>query len=147
VKKFKYRFEKVLTVRRHQEKEKQRELAQVVLQQQKQQDKIDEINRSRRRTQGEQRSQLVGKLNPLTLTWYSRFYLRLKHEELTGKDMLRQIGREVNKRRLALLEASKGRKIYEKLREKHLENYTAEMNRLMQKENDEIGQKVFLRNR
>ena len=41
-----------------------------------------------------------------------------------------------------LLEASREKKIYEKLKERHWEKYNIEVNLLMQKEMDDIGQKL-----
>jgi flagellar export protein FliJ len=61
--------------------------------------------------------------------------------------MLQQFATEVEKRRQALVAATRQKRIYEKLKERDLEKYTYEFNLMLQKENDEVGQKVFLRNR
>lgn len=143
---FKYRFEKILSFRRHQEKQKQRKLAEVRKLEQDQNDKISKVVEDRSRTQQQETGLLTGKLDPACLTGYSRYYLKLKQTELTGRELLRQIGVEVEKRRQALVEATRQKKIYEKLKERHRERFDHEYNLALQKENDDIGQQVFLRN-
>ncbi len=143
---FKYRFEKILSYRGHQEKQKQRKLAEVRKLEQAQNDKISGVMKDRSRTQRKEAEQLTGTLNPVCLTGYSRYYLKLKQVELTGRELLQQIGVEVEKRRQALVEATRQKKMYEKLKERHLERFNHEYNLALQKENDEIGQQVFLRN-
>jgi len=141
-----FRFEKILTFRSHQEKQKQRELAMVVQLEQKQNGKITAIDRQRRSAQQEQKSQLMGVIRPSRLSGYSRYYLKLKRDEVSGREILKQIGEEVAKRREALIEATRKKKIYEKLKERHLEKVRLEQNRAMQKENDETGQQYYWRN-
>jgi flagellar FliJ protein len=144
---FKYRFEKILTYRGHQEKQKQRELAEVRKLEQEQNGKLSGILTSRESTQVREIALLTGQLEPTLLTGYSRYYLKLKQLEVSGREALRQIGAEVEKRRQALVEATKHKKIYEKLRERHQARHTHEYNLAAQKENDEIGQQIFLRNK
>ncbi len=143
---FNYRFEKILTYRRHQEKQKQRELAAIRKKEHEQNDEIAKILDSRSKAQQQGRACLTGVLNPDHLIGIARYYLKLKQLEFGGREVLQQIVQEVEKRRLALVEATKHKKIYEKLRERHLERHIREANLALQKENDEIGQQTFLRN-
>ncbi|MCK5127151.1 MAG: flagellar export protein FliJ [candidate division Zixibacteria bacterium] len=145
MKRFNFRFEKVLSYRRHQEKGKQRELAQVRNREEKQKKEIHGIVKDHSNQQQSQKSQLVGTINPLRMTAFSRYYLKLKQLEFIGRETLKTIKKEVEEKRGKLVEATKQRKIYEKLKEKHLEEYTVEYNLMLQKENDEIGLKVFAR--
>lgn len=143
MKKFRYRFEKVRTYRRHQEKEKQRELASAQEREIAQQQKVHAILGERRQNQERERALLVGRLMPARLTGYSRYYIKLKQIELAGKEILMQMTREVEKRRLDLIAAARQRKMYDKLEERHKERYLKEYNLLLQKETDDIGQKIF----
>ncbi|MEE9441142.1 MAG: flagellar export protein FliJ [candidate division Zixibacteria bacterium] len=147
MKRFKYRFEKVLSFKKHLEKQKQRELAEVVDFEQKQKLKILEVLDDRANYQKREKKLLTGKLDANLLTRYSRYYMKLKQMEIGGRELLANIREELGKRRKVLIEATKQRKIYEKLRERHLDKYTVEMNLLTQKENDDIGQTMFLRNK
>ncbi len=140
MKRFKFRFEKILTFRRHQEKQKQRELASAQNMEQKQKDKLTAIADDFDACQDDEKKYLLGKINPNRLTEYSRYFLLLKRMELSGREILQQISREVGKKRDELIGATRRKKIYEKLKERHQGKYILELNRLMQKENDEIGQ-------
>jgi flagellar FliJ protein len=140
MKRFKFRFEKILTFRRHQEKQKQRELASAQNMEQKQKDKLTAIADDFDACQDDEKKYLLGKINPNRLTEYSRYFLLLKRMELSGREILQQISREVGKKRDELIGATRRKKIYEKLKERHQEKHILELNRLIQKENDEIGQ-------
>lgn len=111
----------------------------------RQKQEILEIQSNRQRCLEEEKQLLVGNLDTMKLTTYSRFYLKLKGMELSGRDVLEKIQKEVEEKRLDLVEATKQRKIYEKLKERHKEKYIAEQNLLLQKENDEIGTKAYFR--
>lgn len=147
LKKFKYRFEKVLSFKKHLETQKQRDLAEVVDIEQKQKQKILEVLDDRSKHQKQEKKYLTGKINSSLLARYSRYYTRLKQMEISGRELLVNIREEAEKRRKILVEATKQRKIYDKLKDRHLEKYTAEMNLLIQKENDDIGQTMYLRNK
>ncbi len=140
MKRFRFRFEKILAFRRHQEKQKQREFASVQNMEQKQKGKLAAIADDFAVCQDDEKKYLVGKINPNRLTEYSRYFLLLKKMELSGREVLRQISREVGKKRDELIGATRRKKIYEKLKERHQEKHILELNRLIQKENDEIGQ-------
>ncbi len=145
MRRFKYRFEKILTFRQHQEKQRQRELATVQQLEQSQRQKIADLAAAQVETRQAKERHLVGEIVPSRLSGFYRYHLMLKQKELTGREVLRQIGAEVEKRRGVLLEATRNRKIYEKLKERHRERFEHDTNLIMQKENDEIGQKMFFR--
>lgn len=142
MKKFKFRFEKILGFRRHCEMEKQRELADVLHRRQKQLDHLGSIREDRAGQQTGQKNQMVGIIQPTRLNGYTRYYLVLNQMESTGRAVLQQITGEADKKREELLEASREKKIYEKLKERHWEKYNNEVNLLTQKEMDDIGQKL-----
>lgn len=52
---------------------------------------------------------------------------------------------EVNEIRIRLVEASREKKLVEKLKEKKLEEYNYEMAREIAKENDDMNQKIYMR--
>jgi flagellar protein FliJ len=145
MKRFHFRFEKVLSYRRHQERQKQRDLAAAEQLRQKQEQKITAANEERIRQQQEQSGYLTGPVDARRLSRYTRYFLMLKQRELADRELLGRILREVEKRRGDLIEAAKQRKIYEKLEERHRQRYEAEYNSLVQKETDDLGQKMYWR--
>lgn len=145
MKKFEYRYEKVLSFRKFQEKERMRDLAKVRHLEEKQLKELREVLDDREAHLDSEKNHLVGKIDPMKLTAYSRYYVKLKHLELTGREMLKKIGEEVDKKRVVLVEATKQRKIYEKLKERHKDQFDHEYNALVQKETDEIGMRTFVR--
>ncbi|MFH1700038.1 MAG: flagellar FliJ family protein [Candidatus Zixiibacteriota bacterium] len=147
LKKFNYRFEKVLSFKKHLEKQKQRELAEAIAFEQKQKQEILAVLDDRSNHQLQEKKFLTGKIDGNLLTRYSRYYMKLKQMEINGRELLANIKEEVGKRHEKLVGATKQRKIYEKLKERHLDRHTNELKLLLQKENDEIGQTMFFRNK
>jgi len=147
MRRFKYRFEKILSYRGHQEKQRQREFATALGLQQAQQEKLSNLRRGQAETQMEKEKHLVGKVEPTRLSGYYRYYLKLRHLEMAGREVLGHLSRDVDKKREILVEATRKKKIYEKLKERHFQRYLHDTNLAMQKETDDIGQKIFVRNR
>ncbi|NMC42951.1 MAG: flagellar export protein FliJ [candidate division Zixibacteria bacterium] len=145
MKRFHFRFEKVLSYRRHQERQKQRDLAAAEHLRQKQEQKIAATKEERIRRQREQSRMLTGKVDPRRLSGYTRYFLLLKQRELADRETLGRLLREVERRRGDLIEAAKQRKTYEKLEERHRQRFEAESNLLLQKETDDLGQKMHWR--
>jgi flagellar export protein FliJ len=139
MKKFKFRFEKILAHRQYVEKQKQRELAGVVDMEMKQRKKLENIDADRRIHQELEKRLLTGKIDLERLKDYTRYYRLLGKMELSGVEILGQIMKEVEKKRGELIAASIQKKIYSKLKEKHKTRYDKEVNLLLQKENDEIA--------
>jgi len=145
MKRFQFRFEKVLSYRRHQEKQKQRDLAAVENMRRLQEQTIAATLAERVRQQQEQSRHMTGAVDPRRLSRYTRYFLALKQRELADRELLGRIEKEADRRRAELIEAAKQRKIYEKLEERHYERYQGEYNSLQQKETDDLGQKIHWR--
>lgn len=145
MRRFKFRFDKVLSFRRHQETDKMRVLAMAQGKLQRQKQNIDSIKSDRSNQQRQAKDHLVGDITPACLTRYTRYYLLLKQLELTGQNQLLKISREVIEKREELIRATRQKRIYEKLKDRHRAKYDKEYNLYLQKENDELGQKLFFR--
>ncbi len=145
MKKFKFRLEPLLQIKAHIEREKQKHLALAARKVVDQETYLYELNRDRQAAQNEQRGHLSGALKPNLLLNYSRYFLKLKKNELTGFEILKAYRTEREKRRQDLLEATKQKKIYEKLKEHKKDNYQKEIETLIQKEQDDIASKMFHR--
>lgn len=88
---------------------------------------------------------LTGKVDPRRLSGYTRYFLLLKQREQADRETLGRLLREVERRRGDLIEAARQRKTYEKLEERHRQRFEAENNLLLQKETDDLGQKMHWR--
>jgi flagellar FliJ protein len=143
MKKFKFRLEKMLQLKLHNEKEKQKILAEASQKVFNQEEQLENIQNTRHENQKNQRKYLTGAINRHLLSNYSRYYLKLKKEELTGTEMLKVLEKEREEKRGELVEATRARKIYEKLKERTHEKYYQELERALQKEQDEISSQMF----
>jgi flagellar FliJ protein len=144
MKKFKFRLERILQIKKHLEGEKQKShglAGQRVVDQERY---LSDLDLNRRTVKEEQRDHLMGKLEPNFLVNYSRFYLKLRKQELTGREILKVYITEREKRRQELVKATKQKKIYEKLKERRIEQYNRELELHIQKEQDEMATKMFV---
>jgi len=142
MKKFKFRLEPILRLKEHREKEKQKIHAAALQQVANQENQLADLKDLRTAQQGEMRNYLEGSLNIYRLISYNRFFAKLNRDELTGKELLRAFNKNAEAKRLDLVEATKQRKIYEKLRERHQSRHEKEMNLQIQKEQDEIAAQI-----
>lgn len=143
MKKFQFRLERVLQLKKHAETEKQKKLGESNRKIHIQNQKLLGLLQARVGTQNEQRKHLDGKLNILQQLNYSRYYLRMKRDELTGREMLKAFEKEREKKRVELVEATRQKKIYEKLKERQHDKYDKEMNLALQKEQDEMAAQSY----
>lgn len=143
-KRFQFRLEKLLQLRSHDETLKQKELAISSRKVMSQQDVIHGIDSRYRTGQDDSRKCLLGKVNPNHLVRYSRYFMKLKKDKLSGLEVLKALEHEREKRRQELLEATRRRQILEKLREKKKEAYLKKAELVSQKELDEIASNYAL---
>ena len=139
MKKFKYRLEGLLKVKEHIEKERQKEHATALNRVRDQEEHLVSIDNHRLATHEGQRIRQVGVLNVAEMLVCSRYLVKLKKDTLANKEVLRALNGEAGKTRTALLDASRDKKIYEKLKEKQHQKYLDEARRVETKETDEIG--------
>jgi len=139
VKKFQYRLEPILRLKAHREKEKQKVHAAAVKKIVDQENSLAAIDRDRRANQNDLKNFLTGPLSLFRLSTYSRYFLKLKKDELTGNELLKVFKKNAEEKRLKLVEATRQRKIYEMLKERRHEEYIRDYELVSQKENDEIA--------
>lgn len=143
MKKFKYRLETYLKVKEHIEKQKQKDLATTTHKVMQQKNILKKITDQKSTTLEKKRKNCESKISVSEMLIYSRFFLKLKKDNVAGLEVLRALNKTQEKKRLALLEASKDKKIYEKLKERDQEKFNKEIQEILQKESDEIGLNVF----
>jgi flagellar FliJ protein len=139
MKKFKFRLAPLLKVKSHIEKQRQKEHAASVDLVLQQRHYLESIHGECQSTAESQRSILSAPFSASRLLACSRYFLKLRKDTMTGSELLRGLEREAEKRRQALVAASRERQVYEKLEEKQRTRYFKEMERAEQKETDEIA--------
>ena len=144
-KRFKFRFEPMLKVKKHKEQEKQKVLAQITKEVMGQQDRLTGLDNQRESTLDYQRKKIAGTISLAETLLASRYLLRLKREKLAGEELLQGLKRVEEERRQDLLKAARERKIYEMLKEKQQLKHRKEMDKLEQKELDEVATNTFRR--
>lgn len=143
MKKFKYRLQSLLKVKEHIEKEKQKDHALALQQVYNQEQSLRGISQEKKNTLTQQRRGMTESLSVAEMLIYTRYILKLKREMLAGGEMLNAFKKsEVEKCQL-LLEASKERKIYQKLKERRQEQFNHDVNVQTTKENDETALNSF----
>ena len=141
MKKFRFRLESLKKIKEHTEKQRQKEHAVALTRVIAQKRNLSEIESRRLGVMESQRTKhgQPGVMSPSEMLSYSRYYLRLKREQIAGTEILRGLESEAEIRRQKLVEASRERKTLDKLKERQLEKYRQETERTLSKENDEIS--------
>ncbi|MEW5923043.1 MAG: flagellar export protein FliJ [Candidatus Zixiibacteriota bacterium] len=147
MKKFRFRLERLLQLKTHAEKERQKLLGQAVQKVIEKESELRELDNTRRDIQLSQRQRLSGSVNISNLSVYSRYYVLLKKKEMGGRELLKAYQKDQEKKRLALVEATREKKIFEKLKERKFDAYRKEMELSTQKEQDEIASQTLLHKR
>ena len=146
MKRFRFRLEALLKQREQIEKDRQKELAEAVRQVQEQKTRLDAIHLKNRDTLDRKREQQAGTMRVSDLQIYSRYLHRLKRDSLGAEELLKALRKTEARRRDALLEAAKNRKIYETLIDHQQDDFYREAAQAAAKENDEVGLSIFRAN-
>jgi flagellar FliJ protein len=139
MKKFAYRLEPLLKMKAHIEKERQKDHAVARGKALEQKRSLEKIDAERAGTLDRQRDEMSGKMSVAELLIYSRYLLKLKKDTLTGGEMLKVLERNVEAKRRALVEATKQKKVYEKLKERQQKRHQQMVQAQETKEADEIA--------
>lgn len=145
--KFVFKFDGVLRQREHVETQRQRELAIVQQEMTGLQNELRQLNESVQTSTADLRdNHLTGRLDLNFLAAHRRFTLAMTRK---GAGLVQQIAgvqKRLDVAQAALAEAAKQRKIIEKLREKSLERWKADLSRREMMETDEIAMQIGYRN-
>ena len=146
MKRFEFKLQKLLELRAIKEKEIQGELAQILgiqnrerLRQKEYREKVlGEKDKYREKV-------LSGKYSYMDALMFERFVEFADRVIALSQDKIDSMEPEIAKIRERLIEASRERKVIEKLKEKRWNEYVYEMNREIGKENDDMNQKIHQR--
>ena len=139
MKKFAFRLEPLLKMKAHTEKERQKDHAVAQGKALEQRRSLEKIGADQAGTLDRQREEMAGRMSVAELLIYSRYLLKLKKDTLTGGEMLKVLERNVEAKRRALVEATKQKKVYEKLRERQQKRHQEMVKAQETKEADEIA--------
>jgi flagellar protein FliJ len=147
VAKFVFKFDGVLRQREHVETQRQRELAIVQQEMTRLQAELKQLNESVEGSTNDLRTNhLTGKLDLNFLAAHRRFMLAMQRKAMGLVQQIASVQKRVDIAQAALAEAAKQRKIMEKLREKNLERWKADLARKEMTETDEIAMQIGYRN-
>ncbi|MEA2030426.1 MAG: flagellar export protein FliJ [candidate division Zixibacteria bacterium] len=143
MKKFKFRLQSLLKVREHMENQRKKDLADANRQVMKQESELETLSQKNDNTIKGKRKNQSGNISIAELLVYSRYLLKLRQNNLAGRELLSALYSTKEKKRRELLEASKERKVYEKLKEHDEERFNKEATDSARKESDETGINTF----
>jgi len=146
MKKFEFKLQTLLDLREAREKEIKNELAALLSIQNIERMKQDEY-RAKMAAESERfaRKMREGKFSYAESMMYERF-VEFGHRVIeVAQQRIDGMEGEISKVRERLVEASREKRVVEKLRERKKKEYLYELNREIAKENDDANQKLFLR--
>lgn len=144
MKRFEFRLQKLLDLREAREKEIKSELAVLLRKQNEERVKQENLRRgieSQRKDFSEKFR--LGRYSPGEAILFERYVDVSLRAIATAEERIKAMEPAIEKVRLRLVEASRAKKVVEKLKERKLEEYNYETNRELAKENDDMNQKMF----
>ncbi|MCX7679546.1 MAG: flagellar export protein FliJ [Spirochaetes bacterium] len=146
MKKFVFKLQTLLDIREAKEREVKNELAALLAIQNRERAKQDEY---RKKIEDEQlrfaNSMREGKFSYYEAIAFERF-VEFGHKVIEAAQMrIDSMEEEINKVRVRLVEASRERKVVEKLKERKRNKYLYDLNREINKEHDDANQKMHVR--
>lgn len=141
--KFKYRFEGIKKVKENLEKKVQKEISLLDLEIESLSERRLEVLRKKENSRREWSSRNSFKISELQFQEQFEQLLDIQAEKIMHQIGALERNREIKTEDLA--QKSKENKVFEKLKEKHFEQFLIEENQLEQKEIDEIASKQFSR--
>ncbi len=146
MKKFRFRLQRILSLKSILKKQAQKALAKAENNRKKEQDLLDQLySEMDLRLKLEKESRLK-KLNVRHLEIAQRYLGQLKFLIGHQTRVVAEAEKKVEVRRKKLIESKREERKYERLKEIRQEDYSQELERLLQKETDEFAKNICLRN-
>jgi len=145
--KFVFKLEGVLEHRRNVERERQRAVAENRAQMTALENQLRDLDRrAQESTQDLRNNRLTGALDMQFIAAHRRFMIAMQRQAMELAQKMAGVQRKLEEAQKELLEAAKQRKVIEKLKEKQLERWRAEMARSEANQMDEIGMQIGFEN-
>ncbi len=147
MKKFEFRLEPVLRLKKQAEDEKKRAVGLLMAEINSQQQQALEINQTIIQQGDILKNKLSsGQVDTGWIAYYQRYVTDMRAEIARKIQNVTEIQKKLHLARRALAEAAKETKMLEKLKEKQYKEYIGHIEKLEKKELDEIGSQMFIRN-
>ncbi|MBN2063925.1 MAG: flagellar export protein FliJ [Sedimentisphaerales bacterium] len=147
MKKFEFRLETVLRMKRQIEDEKKRVVGELMAQINKQQQEALEINQTIIQQGNVLKAKFQkGEVDTAWIAYYQSFVTDMRREIARKIASVTEIQKKLTLARQELANAAKETKTLEKLKERQLKEYTHHIESVEKKELDEIGTQMFMRN-
>jgi len=147
MKKFEFRLEPVLRLKKQVEDEKKRVVGELMAEINAQQQQALEINQTIIQQGNILKQKLAGgEVDTGWIAYYQRYVTDMRGEIARKIQTVTEIQKKLHLARRALAEAAKETKMLEKLKEKQYNQYMAFLDKLEKKELDEIGSQMYIRN-
>ena len=143
MKKFDFRFQRLLDLKERMEETRRRALGEAVAQLFEEQERLSQLQHTQ--TSYRQNWQSVAGLNPTLLSLNANYLLRLQREILEQEERVRQAETTVEEKRGELTEATRERRVYETLKDRAAVAYRREQKRQERILLDEAGKQIYLR--
>lgn len=148
MKKFKFKLQKLLDIREAFEKKIKNELAELVNLQNIERNKQIELQQRMLERKNVIRSLIKNKTFSYSeVMMYEKFTDSANKAINIAEYKIKQMEPGIQRVREKLVEASKEKKVVEKLKERQFKDYLYKLNREIAKENDDMNQKIFLKKR
>lgn len=148
MKRFEFRLQKLLNIRKTEEKGVQAELAKLVSIQNAERLRKEEYqNRMIKEQESIRKKLITSECSYNEASNYARFVDFVERIKLHSDKEITNMEPEINEVRERLIEASRNVKIVERLKAKKWKEHLEEYNREIAKENDETNQKIFMRSK
>jgi flagellar FliJ protein len=146
MKKFSFKLQKLLELRAARAREVHNALAALLGIQNRERMKQEEYRRRIEREQEKFTATLKeGRFTYMESVMFERFVDFAGKVIISAQERIDGMEEEIGRVRTRLVEASRERKVVERLRERRYEEYLYELNREIAKENDDVNQKIYIR--
>ncbi|MBD3381808.1 MAG: flagellar export protein FliJ [candidate division Zixibacteria bacterium] len=147
MKKFHYRLQRILSVKRTLKKQAQKALAKSQNERNSQKRTLENLERELVERLTAEKTSRRDKLDLHHLNLYHGYISQLKFMILNQRQLLANAEKDVEEKREKLVEASREEKKYARLKEIRKEEYTRELELALQKETDEFAKNVHRLNK
>ncbi len=145
---FLFHLDGLLRHRKSQERERQRDVAVIAAEMSVLQAELGSLNGTLQQTLDDLRSNhLVGRLDLQFLAAHRRYILSVQRKTGSIAQKMALVQKQIDNARAQLIEAARQRKMLEKLREKHHQEWVARQNHSEFLEADDIGTRLALADR
>ena len=146
MKKFSFKFETVLRVKEKKEEELKRELMRLQALKIEQEHLHERIDRERNQVHAEKGREKEAGIDIMRLVYYETYLNNLRKKIHATEMKIKEFGKMADDKRDEVIQASKEKKIFEKLKEKHFNEFKKTIISNEQKQLDEVAINKYNRN-